>query len=184
MKKFIYVALPLIILLSSCASSRLYTPIGDVESMYYASINKNVWPDDIRNNGIENYYDEFIGWVGIVEEYRVENNIIHFTMKHHYYDWVEDFGYSRGPFLLSPDGEGYISGKYVLRPDMSEADIKAFVQDLFGDCIVLYGYPEEILDNGKIIIDTKYARRISKNYVNPSWIALGFTKYGRNGLER
>jgi hypothetical protein len=61
--------------------------------------------------------------------------------------------------------------------------MEEFLQDLIGDCMVLYGYPEEILYDGEIIINTKYARRISKSYVDPSWIALGFTKYGRNGLE-
>jgi hypothetical protein len=162
----------------------MYTPGNDIEKMFYANINKNIWPDDLRNNGIDKYYDEFIGWVGIVEEYRIENNIIQFTMRHHYYDWVEDFGYSRGPILLSPDGEGYIIGDYELRSNITEAEINEFIRELIGDCMVLYGYPEEILDGGTIIIDTKYSRRISKRYVDPNWIAPGFTKYGRNGLEK
>jgi hypothetical protein len=169
--------------ISSCASSRMYKPLGDIEKMHYIKVNKDIWPDDLRNNGIANYSDKFIGWVGIVEEYKVENNIIQFTIKHHYYDWVEDFGYSKGPILLSPDGEGYIIGNHVFEPDITEDVIREAFKNLVGDCIIIYGYPKEILDDGKIVIDTKYSRNIPKKYVDPSWIAPGFSKYGRNGLE-
>ena len=179
MKKIFCGILIFLVILSSCVSSRQYKPINDIENIYYVNVNKNIWPDDLRENGIENYYDEFIGWVGIVEKYVIENNGVQFTMKHHYYDWIEDFGYSKGPFLLSPDGEGYIVGNYALRPDV----ISEFIQDFIGDCVIIYGYPKEILENGEIIIDTEYARRISKRYVDPNWIAPGFKKYGRNGLE-
>jgi len=172
----------LIIFLSSCGLSKPYEPI-DSEKTHYVKANKNIWPDDLRKNGIENYHNTFIVWVGIVDEYEIENNIIKYTMKHHYYDWIEDFGYKKGPFLLSPDGEGYIVGNHVLKSDITEDVINELVNDFIGDCIVLYGYPKEILNDGKIVIDTKYSRRISKKYVDPNWIAPSFKKYGRDGLE-
>ena len=181
-KKYLGILL-FIVVLSSCASSRPYRPEDEIESSFYTHINKNIWPDDIRDNGIENYCDDLVGWVGIANEYNVENNVVLFTMTHHYYDWIEDTGYIVGPYLLSPDGEGYIMGEYVLRPDITQDRMNEFVKDFIGDCIVIYGYPKEILDNGTIVIDTEYARRISKKFVNPSWIAPGFKKYGRNGLE-
>ena len=184
MKRIFYGTLFLIIFLSSCLSSRSYKPINDIEKLFYMNINKNIWPDDLREKGIEIYYNEFIGWVGIVDTYSIENNIIHFTIKHHYYDWIEDFGYTKGPFLLSPDGEGYISGIYTLNPNITEEEKNEFCKDFIGDCIIIYGFPKEILGDGIIIINTEYARRISKRYVDPNWIALGFKKYGRNGLEK
>ncbi|MDR1451337.1 MAG: hypothetical protein LBI57_03270 [Helicobacteraceae bacterium] len=176
MKK-IYLLFPLIIALSSCMSSRLYKPMNDVENMNYININKNILPEDVRKN-TETYSDEFIGWVGIVENYNIENNIIQFTLKHRYYDWIEDFGYLKGPILLSSNGEGYIVGDYILRLDLTEDQINEFIQDFIGDCLIVYGYPNKVMENGEIFVETKYVRRISKKYVDPNW-----RKYGRNGLE-
>lgn len=175
MKKLFWIIFSLIILLSSCLSSRLYQPMNDTENVYYININKNIWPDDVRSN-IENYAEEFVGWAGIVQQYRIENNAVRFTMTHHYYDWIEDFGYAKGPILLSPDGEGDIIGYYILRQDITEDQLNEFTKDLLGDCIILYGFPNEIMENGEILMDTKYARRISKKNVDPEW-----RSYGRQG---
>ena len=49
MKKY-WMVFTLIILLSSCLSSRLYKPLNDIENMFYININKNIWPDDGRDN--------------------------------------------------------------------------------------------------------------------------------------
>jgi hypothetical protein len=149
--------------------------MNDTENMYYININKNIWPNDVRSN-IEDYVNEFVGWVGIVQQYRIENNVVQLTMMHHYYDWIEDFGYAKWPILLSPNGEGIIMGNYILRQDITEDQLNEFIKDLLEDCIIIYGYPKEIMENGEIIIDTKYARRISKRYVDPEW-----RNYGRQG---
>ena len=175
-KLWIIFSFIIIVLLSSCLSSRLYKPLNDTENMYYININKEIWPDDVRKNN-ENYLNEFIGWVGIVEYYSVEINIIQFTLRHHYYDWIEDYGYARGPILLSSNGEGIIVGRYVLRQDITEDQVNEFLNDFIGDCVIVYGYPSEIMENGEIYIDTKYARRISKKDVDPNWRNYGRQEY-------
>jgi hypothetical protein len=149
--------------------------LNDIENIYYVNINKNIWPDDVRYN-IEDYTKEFVGWVAIVEQYKVENNIVQLTLRHHFYDWIEDYGYLKGPILLSSSGEGIIIGNYVLRQDITENQINEFIKDLIGDCIIIYGYPIKIMEDKEIFVDTKYVRRISKRYVDPNW-----RDYGRQG---
>jgi hypothetical protein len=149
--------------------------MNDIENMYYININKNIWPDDVRQN-IEDYTEEMIGWAGVVEQYRINNNIVQLTLRHHFYDWIEDYGYARGPILLSSSGEGIIIGDYILWPDITENQMNEFVKDLIGDCIIIYGYPVKITENNEVVIDTKYARRISKRHIDPGW-----RNYGRQG---
>jgi len=72
------------------ASSREYQPISETEKQHYRRIDKNVWPDDVRN-GLEKHKSSFVGWVGIVEQYMTdftnpEYNAIGFYAKHHYYE--------------------------------------------------------------------------------------------------
>ena len=180
MKNIYWIVFPLIILLSSCLSSRLYKPASDRENSFYIKINKSIWPDDVRYN-INNYKNELVGWVGIVEQYRIERNIeniiVHFSLNHHYYDWIEDYGYSRGPILLSTIGEGIILGKYILSPELTDDQLNEMTKDFLGECIIIYGYPNKIMENGEILLDMEYTRTIPKKYVDPNW-----REYGRQGF--
>jgi hypothetical protein len=159
------------------SQSRHYKPISEWENQFYQIIDKNVWPNDVIEN-IDNYKNTLVGWVGIIEKFmtdesNIEYNIIGFYVKHHYFDWIEDFGIENKPIRLSSDGEGYFVCYYYAK---KEADINELIKDIVGDCIINYGRPSEI-DDGVIILTTEYLRIIPKIYVNQNWI-----KYGRGGF--
>ena len=97
MNKSLYIILALlIILIPTCCLSqtRLYEPCSEIERSYFDNCKKYIFPDDIRDN-IAAYSDALIAWVGIIQEYRVfeeeEYWAVEFLLKHHYYDWIEDF---------------------------------------------------------------------------------------------
>jgi hypothetical protein len=177
MKKLYYIAVLLFVTSSIYAQTRKYQPVSQWENQFYQIINKNVWPDDVREN-IELYKNTLVGWVGIIKKFITdenndEYNIIGFYIKHHFFDWIEDFGMGNKPIRLSPDGEGYFVCYYYVKKDF---DINELTKDVIGDCIINYGNPTEI-DDGVIILSTEYLRIIPKIYVDPDWI-----KYGRNGF--
>ena len=177
MKKCFFITL-LFVSMNLYSQSRLYRPVSEYENQFYQKIDKNIWPDDIRNN-IDSFKETLVGWVGIVEKFMIdttneEYNIIMFYVRHHYYDWIEDFGIGNKPIRLSPDGEGYFVCNYLTR---KEFDTDELTKDIIGDCIMNYGYPLYI-DDDTIIMSTNYLRHIVKEYVNSNWL-----KYGRNGFD-
>ena len=158
--------------------SREYQPASEMENKIYQEIDKSIWPDDVRKNP-ELYKNSKIGWVGIIEKYMTdvsspEYNIIGFYVKHHYYDWIEDFSASNKPILLSPNGEGYFISYYIIRKEIDPEDLAADVKE---NLIINYGSPIEVWEDGTIILSTEYLRIIDKEYVNPNWL-----NYGRSGI--
>ena len=177
MKKFYIVIFFLFISVLLNAQSRRYQPVSQWENQFYQNIDKNIWPNDVRGN-VELFKNNLVGWVGIIEKFMTDEtnnnyNVIGFYVKHHYYDWIEDFGIENQPIRLSPDGEGYFICYYYVK---KEIDIKELTKDIIGDCIINYGNPID-MDDDVIILSTEYLRLIPKLYVNPNWI-----KYGRNGF--
>ena len=159
--------------------SRQYRPSSPMEESWYVNINKSIWPNDVREN-IEVHLNTLIGWVGIVEKYMTdekndEYNTIGFYIRHHYYNWIEDFSSENKPIKLSPDGEGYFVCYYYAR---KEVNINELIEDVIGNCIIFYGYPVKIdNEDGVITLSTGYFRFISKIYVNSNWL-----RYGREGF--
>jgi hypothetical protein len=169
----------MIILVSLSAQSRLYQPASEEEKQFYASINKNIWPDDVRKN-IGEYTNTLVCWVGIIENVTVDFNndeyyILGIYIKHYYYDWIEDFGIGNRPIKLSSDGEGYIFCNYYMKKNWEEDVIKIVAEDIIDNCAILYCLPLEILDGGIINVNVKYLRTIDEQYVEMNW-----KKYGRN----
>lgn len=161
--------------------SRRYQPSSEIENSWYTHIDKTVWPYDVKNE-LMNYQETLIGWVGIIEKFNIvitdnnEFNIIQYYIKHHYYDWIEDFGIENKPIRLSPDGEGYIVCDFYIKKSHDPEEI---TKDITGDCLIIYGYPIKIFaEDDVIVIQAKYMRTIQKQYVNPSWL-----RYGRKGFD-
>jgi hypothetical protein len=157
--------------------SRQYQPISELENRFYQNIDKNIWPDDVRED-IDLYKNTLVGWVGIIERFMIdetndEYNIISFYVKHHYYDWIENLDSENIPIRLSPDGEGYFVCNFYAT---KRADISDLTEDIIGDCIINYGSPIGI-NNEVIILFSNYFRMIQKIYVNSNYLP-----YGRNGL--
>jgi len=152
--------------------------MSDWENEFYLKINRSVWPDDVREN-FEEYQNIFVGWAGIVEKYMTETNnedynLLGLYIRHHYYDWIEDFFYAT-PINLSPNGEGYFVCYFIVKKDF---DLDEYLStEIIGDLIINYGYPSSIDETGTIIMTQEYMRRILKEYVNPKWFP-----YGRRGM--
>ena len=181
MKKIFWLIFYSMVIFNVYGQSRLYRPVSEMENSWYIDIDKTIWPYDVKEN-LTNFQNTLVGWVGIIEKINIvvtdndEYNIIQYYVKHHYYDWIEDFGPGNQPIRLSPDGEGFIVFDYYIR---KAADIIAFTQDAIGNCVIVYGYPRMVLiEDNVIIVELRYLRIIDKQYVNPSWL-----RYGRNGFD-
>ena len=178
MKKLIFVVIFLLFSINIFSQSRIYRPVSDWENQFWQVFDRNVWPDDVRGN-FESYRNTLVGWVGIIENFMVdtsheEYNVIGYYLRHHYFNWIEDFGYST-PINLSPLGEGYFICYYLL---IKDHDVNEFIDDIIGDLIINYGYPIEIDEyDGTITLTTEYMRGIGRQFVNPNWLP-----YGRGGL--
>ena len=153
-----------------------YSPVSDMEKSWYQAIDKNLWPNDVREN-IDLYRNSNIGWAGIVEKYMTDltnpqYDILGLYVRHHYFNWIENFDHTGKRILLSPDGEGYIVAYYYFHKNF---DFSGLLENIIGDLIIFYGHPLD-LENDVLIMLAGYVRFISKDYVNPNWIP-----YGRDG---
>jgi hypothetical protein len=151
---------------SLSAQTRLYQPASEEEKQIYLNINKNIWPDDVRQD-IEKYKNMLVGWVGIIEKVTVDysNNdhyILGIHIKHYYYDWIEDFGVGYKPIKLSSEGEGYIFCNYYMKRDWDPEVIRILADDILDDCAILYCSPLEIIEDGIVNVTVKYLRTIKE----------------------
>lgn len=177
MKRNIAIIFCMIFVVMVYGQSRKYVPSNENEKLLYETIDKTIWPNDVKKS-IEEYSTKEIGWVGIIEDYTFDDsneeyNTYTLYIKHHYYDWIEDFA-NETPILLSGDGEGYFVCFYYTRKDTDNNELQ---KNLIGQCVICYGQPYMLTEKGTIVIATDYTRIILKEYVNPNWI-----KYGREGL--
>jgi hypothetical protein len=140
-----------------------------MEASYFDNAKRDVFPDDIRKN-ITAYSNQLIVLVGIVQNYRVHEEeeywSVEYLLKHHYYDWIEDF-YQNHPINLSPLGEGYYSVFWNIK---KSADINNYLSKVEGDLLITYGFPHDVVEFKVIRLDTKYIRFVPKQYVSTSWI--------------
>ena len=178
MKKIVLIIIFFLLSLNLYSQTRQYVPVSDRENQFYQNFDRNVWPNDVRQD-INLYNNILVGWVGIVEKFMIdtsneEYNILGLFLRHHYYDWIENFRQST-PINLSPNGEGYFIVYYLAIKDFN---ITELTEDIIGNLIINYGYPIEIdEEDGTITLTTQYMRLIGKEYVNPN-----FLPYGRSGL--
>jgi hypothetical protein len=175
MKKSHYMMLILLVLMvptSIFSQTRLYKPVSEVEEEYFDRSNRHVFPDDIRS-GIDGFANELIVLTGIVEKYRVFEKedywVVDFLIKHHYYDWIEDFVGQR-PIKLSPLGEGYFTVYWLFE---KTADLDTVLADIEGDLFIAYGVPFDLIEFDVIRLETKYIRHVPKQYVDTSWLPYG-----------
>ncbi len=146
------------------SQTRFYKPVSELEANFFHNSKFNVYPDDVRED-IDAHTDELLVWTGIVEKHLVfeeeEYWEVDYLIKHHYYDWIEDFT-GKGPIKLSPLGEGYFTARWLFK---KTADIAKLLADVNGDLLIVYGIPCEIFDFDVIRLETKYIRHIPKQYV-------------------
>ncbi|MFC2071362.1 hypothetical protein ACFLUU_01405 [Chloroflexota bacterium] len=92
--------------------------------MEFDKADRNIYPDDVRND-LANYKFSTIAWSGIVKQAEVlkveGGTVFYFTLEHHYFDWIEDFGIQRETLFLSPRGEGLFMTSWGLAKDVPQS---------------------------------------------------------------
>ena len=170
-KVFIIFFFVVSLILSSCASflgptmgSREYTPHSDQERVEFEKANRNVYPDDIRND-ISRYKDTTIAWAGIIKEASIVDEKDHmemiFLVEHHYYDWIEDIGTAHGTHWLSPRGEGNFKAKIGFAKD------ELAIREKWGagkNMVIVYGTPHMVDNDNVIYINTTIVFFAGRDY--------------------
>lgn len=142
--------------------TRKYQPISEWEKTEFNKANLDVWPGDVREN-LEKYNSTTVAWTGVileVETVEEEDNIqIIFLAEHHYYDWLEDFGYQPERIFLCTRGEGKFKTLWNLK---KSTDISKISEEK-GKLLIAYGTPYDIV--GDVIrLNTTYIRVIDKKW--------------------
>lgn len=170
-----------ILLFVSCIAphSRFYQPISDWEKNEFINAKREIYPDDVRNN-IDMYKDSLVVWPGIIQEYKtIQHNDkieLEFLFEHHYYDWIEDFSIQKAKIFLSPRGEGLFKASWFLNKDAEMGQIESLATP--GNMGLVYGVPQELLNDGTIVLKCTYLRGIEKQ-----WYRTDVMDYGRKGEE-
>jgi hypothetical protein len=157
--------------------TRPYEPLPQWEKGYFDKARRDVYPDDVRRDP-QKYRATLVAWTGIIKDIKFKSNksyqIAVLTMKHHYFDWIEDEGDQQAKFFLSPKGEGDFALAYV---GSQAEDSKSFISQFsVGDMIIAYGFPTEIKNSVVGLSPVKNIRS-----VNPEWFRTDILEYGRPG---
>jgi hypothetical protein len=148
MKTHLRFLLFLIVAISGCPGpfpgSRVYEPLPKWERQFFETARRDLYPDDVRKSP-EKYKKTLVAWAGIIKNiaFDTENGsqAARFTIEHHYFDWIGDYGVQKERYFLSPRGEGL----FALAWPVDTQEDKLFIQQFAaGDMIIAYGYPSMI----------------------------------------
>ena len=78
-------------------------------------------------------------------------------IKHHHFDWLEDFKLSENLFILSPRGEGRFRVVWPMRKDYGLEEVRRWTAR--GNMAVVYGTPVSV-DSGIIEIEPYCVRLV------------------------
>lgn len=167
-------------LLTSCGGapllpgSRAYEPISDSEKTEFDKADRNAYPDDVRKD-LTSFQSTTIAWPGLIDDIQIQNVEegvdITYSLTHHYYDWIEDFGIQHERIFLSPRGEGKFKFTWPFPKNLTEDELKRFTDHSV--LLIVYGKPVSI-QNDTIIIEASYVRDVGK-----SWYTTHRLDYGR-----
>jgi len=157
--------------------SKMYQGLSADEEEHFKKANRELYPNDVRNN-LQQYQSSKIAWPGLIvelkstqKEGRLETKLL---VEHHYYDWVLDYSIQWEKIFLSPRGEGPFATVCVSRPDASASkEFQSYVA--VGNLLILYGTPEKV-EEGIIFVTCEYPRFITKG-----WFRTDIFDYGRSG---
>ena len=172
--------LGLVILTAGCPGlvpgSRQYQPLPKFEAGYFSTARRDVFPNDARKHP-DQYTNTLVVWTGVITKMETVTNdaathFVVFTVEHHYFDWVEDFGVQREHFFLSPRSEGVFQVGWI---DQSPDDQRFLKQFSVGDMLVAYGYPQ--MHHDRLGLNPTMNLRAFK----PRWYRMDVFDYGRPG---
>jgi hypothetical protein len=156
--------------------SQLYKPLPKWERQFFEKAKRDIYPNDVRKSS-KTYEKALIVWPGIIKSITIDtensSQIARFTIEHHYFDWIEDFGIQRERYFLSPRGEGLFAVAWRVDSKEDKLFIQQFAVD---DMIIAYGYPSMIKDDLVGFYPTQNIRPIK-----PEWYRTDVFDYGRPG---
>ena len=165
------------LVLSGCLGpgSKPFAPESPLEKQLYARAQRNVLPDDVRQN-LPGYRSSIILWTGIIKV--IEPTMIdggagsRLVVEHHYWDFIQDYGRQRAIAFLSPRGEGLFEAIFAV--DMPADKVHA------EDMAIVYGIPTGLSsDGGRVLVDGKILRVLPRDrYATDIW------DYGREFLTK
>jgi len=155
--------------------SRAYQPLPQWEAKFSVQAKRDIFPNDIRQKPDE-AGSTLVVWTGIITNIEISSDdtsrVARFTVEHHYFDWVEDFGVQRARYFLSPRGEGTFVVAWRCESSVDRQFIEQFS---VGDMLVAYGYPRVHGDTVGLH-PTENLRAIK-----PPWFRTDVLDYGRPG---
>lgn len=173
-KALVPVLLLLVATVPACTGSRRYRPISAWESRALAKVDRSIYPKDVVND-FGRHKRSQVAFTGLIRAVRLEELPqklrVHFTVEHHYFDWIEDFGMQRQRILLSPRGEGTFTTTW----DMKRNASRSIIRDSVGDMAIVYGMPAAVT-NGVVDLRAYYVRVIKRRFVTTRML-----DYGRTG---
>lgn len=163
-RSVLLVILCLITVFAVAGCTRVYEPISEWEQTEFDKANRNVYPDDVREN-VDLYKTTTVAWTGLIKQVEVvqtnEGPDVIYLLEHHYYDWIEDFGAQSEHIFLSPRGEGDFMTTWELSKDTTAAELEDITDATH--LLIVYGLPLSI-EGDRIILDASYVRGIDRRY--------------------
>ena len=180
MRICIFIFILFLLLFAGCPGpfpgSKSYTPLPTWEQKFFEEARRDIYPDDVRQSPAT-YKETLVTWPGIIRDITIEtengSRIARFSIEHHYFDWIEDFGVQRERFFLSPRGEGMFVAAWRVDTEDEKQFVKQFAVN---DMIIAYGYPSMIKDDLIGLYPTQNIRSIK-----PEWYRTDVLDYGRLG---
>ncbi|MDC4204579.1 MAG: hypothetical protein MPW14_07480 [Candidatus Manganitrophus sp.] len=167
----------LLFLLAGCPHTNYYQPVSSWEKQASDRANRNVFPDDVRNDLAGNS-STVVAWPGVVlnsEFIEHPDNIeVQFVLEHHYYDWLEDHSVQKEKIFLSPRGEGQFKTSWFVKKESNTDEMRKAASP--GNLVIVYGTPERVNDDRSISLKSVYIRGIDKQ-----WYRTDVLDYGRPG---
>lgn len=163
--------LPAIILVSLalvlCSCNPLvreYQPVAEKEKRAYEIADRYIFPGDVRKAPAD-YKDTTVAWTGVVVDREFITHPrtieIRYTLRHHYYDWVEDFNNSKEKMFLSSRGEGTFVTSWRLK-SLAKIEKLKHISDV-GALIIAYGKPSGVNPQGDVVLSAKYIKVLKEN---------------------
>jgi hypothetical protein len=161
-KKLVILLALSILIIQSCATTRIYKPVSEWENDEKNKIQNNISYGSYINGNNEDA--KYVVWTGVIKNIEVvENNDninLLIVVEQRFYDWIEDFGMQPQHYFISKRSQGLFNTEWKLKKETDIATIKSNI----GDMVVVYGEPKNQSD-GSIYLKASYVRLISKKLV-------------------
>lgn len=152
-------ALTLALAFASCASRSGYRPADAAEDRLWSEADPRILPDDVRRVP-KLYAGDPMVWSGVLVTVKPADLTggLRLTVKHHYWDWVEDHGPQQPRMaFLSPRGEGVFECVFPMSATVSSGRFQELTM------VVAYGAVKQVDASGRVILDCRHVRSLPRD---------------------